>query len=382
MYLLGGAGAGKSWAVAQRIIELFYSEHNRRFLITRKTLPSLKITAYRLIIDLLSRYNIKSYHLNKSELIITYGRNEMLFKSLDEPEKIRSYDTNYIWAEEATDLTALDRTHLRLSLRRETDTTNQMFMSFNPVSEFHSLHKECVEHFDKETMAILYTNWKDNPFLDASYIQDLKELKNKDKTLYRIYTEGLWGTLSNVIYSNYKIISEWPASFDEIIYGLDFGFNNPTALIEIGYKDDTPYKKELIYQTKLTNRDLIKELDRLAIDKTSYIFADSSEPARIEEIADAGYNIHPAKKGPGSVISGIDFIRGTPCFVYSGSTNLIKELQSYKYKEDRQGNVLMGKQGEEPVKWMDHLMDADRMAEWSYKMEVLGPPVGSVYFAD
>jgi len=56
MVLYGGSGAGKSHSIAQRIIQLFYEEDNRRFLITRKTLPSLKISAYQLIIDLLDEY--------------------------------------------------------------------------------------------------------------------------------------------------------------------------------------------------------------------------------------------------------------------------------------------------------------------------------------
>jgi len=374
--LVGGAGAGKSYAVALKIIEKFYTERNKRFLITRKTLPSLKITAYRLILDLLQMYGFY-YALNKSELIITNDRgNEILFKSLDEPEKIRSYDANYIWVEEATDLTAKDHTHLRLCLRRETDvdTPNQMFFSFNPVSVLHFLHKEYVENFDEQTMVIMYSNWKDNPFLDDAYIEDLEGLKDKDKMLYRIYTEGLWGTLENVIFSNYTIESVWPTSFDEVIYGLDFGFNHPTALIEIGFKDGVPYERELLYKTKLTNTDLIKEMNLLGISKTAYIFGDSQEPARIEEIADAGYNIHPAKKGAGSVKSGLDLLRSVPSIVYSGSINLIKELQSYKYKEDKNGNAF-----EEPVKFRDDLMDARRYARWTYKENILGVGEGDVY---
>lgn len=376
MVLPGGAGAGKSYSVAQRLIELFCTEEDRRFLITRKTFPSLRITSWDLILNLLGQYTV-DFHVNKSEFIISYGENKMLFKSLDEPEKIRSYDTNYIWAEETTELTLKDLIHLGLSLRRKTDTKNQIFFTFNPISDLHFLHKKFVEEFDPETTAIMYSNWEDNPFLDQDSIDELLALEGKDKQLHRVYTLGKWGVLENIVYSNYTITSAWPTSFDEIIYGLDFGFNSPTALIEIGYKDDVPYKKELIYETKYTNVMLIEELGGLGISKSSFIFADSQEPARIEDICNAGYNCHPASKGKGSVNSGIDFLRGIPCYVYSGSTNLIKEYQNYKHKEDKQGNAL-----EEPVKWMDHLMDADRMAEWSYKMDILGPPEGGVYVAD
>jgi len=374
MVLYGGSGAGKSHSIAQRIIQLFYEEDNRRFLITRKTLPSLKISAYQLIIDLLDEYRFP-YELNKSDLTIRQGSNEMLFKSLDEAQKIRSYESNYIWAEEPSESSYRDFTHMRLSLKRKTDTMNQMFLSFNPISKLHWLHKEFVELFNSETTAIMHSTYKDNPFLPEENIRDLLDLEQKDYTYYRIYTLGEWGVLENVIYNNYEIIdiNKWPDSFDEVIYGLDFGFNSPSALIEIGFKDGVPYERELIYKTKLTNKDLIREMDALRIDKTCYMFADSSEPSRIEEISDAGYNIHPCKKGRDSVKMGIDHVRSEKCFILNTSVNLIREKQGYKYKEDKDGNVF-----DEPVKFRDHLMDAERMARWTYHEEFTGVSEGVV----
>jgi phage terminase large subunit len=60
----------------------------------------------------------------------------------------------------------------------------------------------------------------------------------------------------------------------------------------------------------------------------------------------------PAKK---DVLKGIDFAKSRKLRVYSESSNLIKELQSYKWREDKDGRVL-----DEPVKFQDHLMDAMR----------------------
>ena len=370
----GGSGAGKSHAVAQTFIEKFYTEKNKRFLVTRKTLPSLKISAYKLIKDLLDIYKLP-YNENKSDFVITNGENEMLFKGLDEPKKIRSYESNYIWAEEPSEDAYKDFTHMKLSLRRYTDTLNQMYLSFNPVSKLHWLHKEFVEDFNGANTAVLHSTYKDNPFLDDEVINDLLGLEQKDAMFHRIYTLGEWGILENIIYTNYDIISpsEWPDSFDEIIYGVDFGFNAPSAILEIGIKDLVPYERELLYKSKLTNRDLIREMEALNIDKSRYMFADSAEPARIQEISDEGFNVWPSKKGADSVSKGIDTVKSNRAKLLNTSTNLIKEKQTYKYKEDKDGNVF-----DTPVKFRDHLMDCERMARYTYDEEMVGSGQGVV----
>ncbi|GAG25261.1 unnamed protein product, partial [marine sediment metagenome] len=138
--IYGGAGSGKSWTIAQFLIfKKLYGEEDKRILVTRKTLPSLRITAYKLVLDLLGKYRLP-YQLNKSEMTISVGSNQMLFKSLDDPEKIQSYEGNYIWVEEATEITHKDFMQLKIRLRRDTDTLNQMFLSFNPIDQFHWLN--------------------------------------------------------------------------------------------------------------------------------------------------------------------------------------------------------------------------------------------------
>jgi len=223
--LYGSAGSGKSYSVAQFFIRRFYRERDKRFLVLRKTLPSLRITAYKLILDLLKEYGLP-YHLNKSEMTISVNDNEMLFKSLDDPEKIKSYEGNYLWIEEATEISYEDFLQLNLRLRRRTDSVNQMYLTFNPISKLHWIYQELIEK-PREDVATLHSTYKDNPFLPEDYIRELEDLKNQDETYYQIYALGEWGVLKNIIYSNYELIDEWLEEFDEIIYGLDFGYKTP-----------------------------------------------------------------------------------------------------------------------------------------------------------
>lgn len=352
MVLFGGAGSGKSHSLAQLFIRRLYEEKNVRMLVLRKTLPALRITAYRLVQDLLAEYRLP-FSLNKTEMLIRNGNSEILFKSLDDPEKIKSFEANYVWVEEATEISYEDFEQLNLRLRRANQAhLNQMFLTFNPISRFHWLNTKLVEG-NRDDVAVHHSMYKDNPFLTKDYTDELENLS--DENFYKIYTLGEFGELKNVIYGNY-VIEDIPEDYGgDLCYGLDFGYNNPSALVDIRVRDGEYYLKEKLYQTRLTNTDLIEKLKDL-VDRDAMIYADSSEPARIEEIARVGFNIEGASK---SVKDGIDFIKSRKLHVDRNSVNLINELRSYKYKEDRDGNVF-----DEPVKFRDHILDAARYAFW------------------
>lgn len=362
--LYGGAGSGKSHSIAQLFIHRLYFEDDMRMLILRKTLPALRITAYRLVLDLLREYGLP-FSLNKSEMLIRNSTNEILFKSLDDPEKIKSYEGNYLWIEEATEITYTDFTQLNLRLRRKNSKNiNQMYLTFNPISRFHWLNTQLIES-TREDIAIHHSTYKDNPFLSKEYVAELEGLT--DENFYKIYTLGEFGELKNIIYSNYVVEDLANIEhYDTVIYGLDFGYNNPNALIEVGIKDNEYYLSERLYETHMTNQDLIGKMKEIIQPRNNTIIADSAEPARIDEIKRAGFDIHPADK---SVKDGTDFIKSQKLHINKNNTNLISELRGYKYKEDKDGNVL-----EDPVKFRDHLMDAMRYAMYSQTKQKPTPP--------
>jgi len=354
--IYGGAGSGKSVATAQHIVYLLLTHPNARILVIRKTLPALRITAYRLILDILYQMQVPFY-LNKSELVIRFNNSEILFKGMDDPEKIKSYEANYVWCEEATEITKEDFLQLNLRMRRANAAgINQMFLTFNPIDAYHWLITDIVQG-NREDVAIHHSTYKDNiRFLSPEYISELENLINQDQNYYRIYALGEPGVLENVIYTNYEITDTWPKGGD-LFYGLDFGFNNPTALVEVCVYDSLVYIRELLYKSGLTNADLISILREILPDG-ALIYADAAEPARIHEIRSAGFNIKPADK---SVLDGIDAVKRHRLFIHQDSQNLIAEIRGYSYRTDKDGRVL-----EDPVKFRDHCMDALRYAIHSH----------------
>ncbi len=69
------------------------------------------------------------------------------------------------------------------------------------------------------------------------------------------------------------------------------------------------------------------------------IYADSAEPKSIAELRSHGINITGASKGKGSIIYGIALLQEKPFSVTARSLNLIKELRSYTWATDRNGQA-------------------------------------------
>ncbi len=359
---IGGKRSSKSYSVSQTIALRFIDEkfRNKKFIVTRKTFPSLRQTAYKSIINHLVEWGF--YHErnhNKTEHTYKYGTNEILFLSIDNPQKIRSYEANYVWCEEANELTQEDFLILDLQLSGKTfqEQPNQIFLTYNPSDEYSWIRK--IET-NKQTK-LIHSTYLDNPFLDNVYVSRLEQLSNEDSEAWKMWGLGEYVTLSSIIYTNWDVVEKFPDSFEKTIYGLDFGFNNPSVLAEINFKDGEIYEREIIYETKLTNAMLIEKMNALNVSKVIPIYADSEDPARIEDIRRAGYSVFGVDKKDGSVVAGIESVKKFKTHILADSINAIEEKKSYKWMSDKNG-VLSDKK---PLKFNDHFCDAERYAIFS-----------------
>ncbi len=349
----GGTGSSKSISLAQLMCCILEEEKGVLITIARKTFPALVATTMKDVINQLIEMEIydEQYH-NKATHTFTHPitGSQIEFMAVDQPMKIRSRKRHYLWMNEANEFKLED--YRQLALR----TSKQIFMDYNPSYQFHWIYDEV--HTKKETV-IHRSTYKDNPFLPESIVSEIESYQSKDENYWRIYGLGLHGIGEGTIYNHWKLVDSLPEKYDRRFYGLDFGFNNPTALIEVREKDKDLYWKEIIYQSHLTNDDLIDKMNDLEIDKSVMIYSDT-EPARIEAIERAGYAIEAADK---DVSAGIDYIKSHAFNITKDSVNLQKEVKSYSYK------LKDGKPTDDPVKVNDHGMDAGRYASLKFTDE-------------
>ena len=363
--LYGSAGSGKSWSIAQFfILEKMLKQRNIRVLVTGVTRPFLKKACWNLFNDLIKKYQIR-VKINLSDLTITYKDNTLYFVPLDDPEKVKSFEKiNYVWAEEATFLSKKDYMQLHLRCRGDNlDGTNQLFFSFNPIDEQH-FFKGLTDN-PPEGTSINHSTYLDNAYLDEANKKDIERLNSLDVTYDKIYRLGLWATPEGLIYNNWDIVKRNTERYDERAWGLDFGYStNPAALVEIRFAGNDIWIKEHIYETGKTNSDLIRMFDGM-VNTTDLIIADSAEPKSIEDIKRAGFNIHPCKKGKDSINFGINGVREyDSVHILEDSINFIREIKSYKWKEDKDGEIVSPPV---PLKIHDHLLDAMRYCVSHFK---------------
>ena len=256
---IGGAGSSKSYSLAQLLISKLVNEENKKIGVCRKTFPALRMTAMALVLKLLKDFSIYTTEShNKTANIYLHRSNTIQFFSLDDPEKIKSADFNYIWMEEANEFTYEDYTTLKLRLRNPTTTEpNQIFLSLNPIDENGWIPTKLIH---EEGVEVIHSTYKDNPFLSVEYIRVLKNLMDEDENYYRVYTLGQWGRLDNLVYRNWKVVDEVPLERQGMAYGLDFGYVNPSALVKVTLSDNQMYIEEVLYRSKLTNADIIEAL--------------------------------------------------------------------------------------------------------------------------
>lgn len=346
----GGASSGKSYGVTQRDIHRCITEPGRNYVILRKIDKTVKTSTFAEAKKVINSWNLQDeFKINKTDqhIICKRNGNNMLFKGMDDPEKIKSitFDNGPVTDirfEEATEFTYEDYKQCRLRLRGEWHRPKQMTLVFNPIS---SLHWAKREFFDipksRERCTILKTTYKDNPFLTKEDIEDLEDFK-KDPVYWKVYGLGEWGVLGNLVFNNYVI-----ENFDYKIYqyknacyGMDFGFNHASTLIPAGFIDGELYIWNEEYVTKHTNGEFIEVIDKSEwFDKENRITAESAEPDRIKEWKQAGYKISPAKKGKGSLKRGIDFLKNIKIHIHrTKAPNTAREFQLFKYREDKDGN--------------------------------------------
>jgi phage terminase large subunit len=339
----GGSRSSKTYSLCQLIIVYCLQNPNKVVSIVRKTFPALRATVMRDFFEIMRDLNIyeKTNH-NMSENIYRFSNGSLVeFFSVDDEQKIRGRKRDLGWCNEANELWFEDFQQLNMR------TEGKLIFDYNP-SESTSWLYELPEN----ESVLIKSTYKDNPFLPESIKRQIEDLKRTDEALYQIYALGEKAISKSNIYSTWQFVREKPLRFENYVYGLDFGYNHPTALVRVYWHEKDIYIEPVIYESYLTTTQLIERFGQLGISKTDDILADYARPEIIAELQTAGYNVSNANK---VVKKGIDNVKSFGVFCQD-DPRLKKEYDNYKWK--KVGDTIT----DEPVKLFDDAMDAVRYA--------------------
>lgn len=358
----GGTSAGKTFGILPVLIDKAARNEGIEISVVAETIPHLRRGALKDFLKIM-KWTGRFFEdrFNKSLLRYEFANGSVIeFFSADDSSKLRGARRDILYINECNNVTFDSYNELAIRTRKE------VYLDFNPSNEFW-VHKELKDEPDSDFLILTY---KDNEALDQSIIDQIEKNKEKAKTStywanwWKVYGEGQLGMLEGVVFSNWKLIDTIPKEAKLLGIGLDFGYtNDPTAIIEIYNYNGQRIVNEVAYQTGLLNSDIARMLPKHVI-----VYADSSEPKSIDEIKRHGITIKGVTKGKDSINYGIDVMQRNEYLVTANSQNLIKELRSYVWDTDKQGNRL-----NKPIDFNNHAIDAFRYHE----METLG--IGSNY---
>lgn len=338
----GGSRSSKTYSLCQLIILWCLQNERKVVSVVRKTFPALRASVMRDFFEVLQNMGLynKEQH-NKSEHIYTFPNGTIVeFFSVDDEQKVRGRKRDIAWCNEANELWYEDFQQLNFR------TTKAMIFDYNPSDSDSWLYT--LPDPDK---VVIKSTYKDNPFLEKSIVKQIEGLKDTDEELYQIYALGEQAVSRENVYRPFEVLSERPDRFTQFVYGLDFGYIHPTALLKIWHWENEVYIEELIYESYLTSADLIERFNSLDVEKNVEIVADYARPEMIAELRTEGYYVLNADK---RVEKGINAVKTTKVYLDKNAKNVIRENKNYKYKK------VAGDLRDDVAKRHDDAMDAMR----------------------
>jgi phage terminase large subunit len=377
--LKGGAGAGKSVFVAQKIIYQMRYRVGYNVMVLRKTGKDNHDTTFAELQKAIRQLGWESeFSINHSkgaeEITCISNENRCIFRGLDDVERVKSVtfktgDLVCIWVEEASEILEADFNQLDTRLRGLGDIPKHIILSFNPIDVDSWLKKRFFDFpLSEDQGYVLETTYKDNNFLDDEYKKRLESYKDTDWYHYQVYVLNQWGSRStarvfhNVVVEVFEVREE---NFSNKRQGIDFGFNHANAYEKLGFRDGELFIYKEVYAKNQLNKAFIENVESEGADKNLLITADCAEPDKISEFNNAGFRITGATKGAGSLMNGINYLIGLPKIHIHKTLcpNAAREFVRMKYRELKDGKIL-----EEVVE-----LDDDTVAAVRYGTEEFHP---------
>lgn len=209
MVFYGGGSSGKSFFITQRYVyKLLKKKMN--LMVVRQTGDTNRNSTFALFVQVIQLWHLESlFDISESNLRIRCKNgNEVIFKGLDDVEKVKSTtfksgELTDIWVEEATECQEADINQLKVRLRGG-KSKKQMILSFNPINVSHWIKRHFVDG-EVAKATVCFSTYKDNKFLSQEDKEALEAFKDIDPYYYDVYCLGKWGTIGKSFFNMEKI---------------------------------------------------------------------------------------------------------------------------------------------------------------------------------
>lgn len=354
----GGRGSGKSTTIAIKIVMLVI-KYRVNALIVRRVGATLRKSVYEQIKEAIAVMGVETYFKctdSRLEIVYKPTGQEIMFRGADDAGKIKSvktskYPIGILWIEELADFMEPGPIDVIIDsvIRAEIGFKYQVFFSYNPPkrkSNWANKRYNSKIAIPQDTFIHHSTSF-DNTYLAAAFFARAREWEAKNINYFKwnYLGEPLGGGLipfNNLTFK--KIEPDLIKTFDNNIQGLDWGFGvDPTVFTRSHFsrKQRKLWVYGEKYETKLHNIHLAKWIKDMQYNDTR-IVADSEDSFRIANLKSHGIRVVPAKKGAGSIESGLEWLDSLEEIIIDPylCPSTAKEFEISEYATDKDGNLL------------------------------------------
>lgn len=361
--LIGGTGCGKTFLLPILIFYKAYEKFNTtgkkiEIIVIAPTHKMLLRNPLKYILNYFNDMGIK-YKLNKSEMTINFEFGVIYLISAESYESMQGIHADLVVMDEAG---LMSKPVLDTALQRLAFNEGQLFILSTPYGSSHWLKTDVYDEHLQGNENILVFNPKssDNPFYPLSEIERAKKMLPKWK--FDMFFEAMFTRPAGLIFELVEYIKPFTLpSGCSYFRGLDFGFNNPNAIVDLAIDPNT----DIVYvigewKRSQTN---IDDLEKVLRKGTGLIYADPAGKDALETLKARGLPISNAKKDVLAGISMLDgMLRSKKLLIFDNLHMLKDELTTYTWMVDKNEQLL-----DRPTKVNDHLIDALRYAIFTYE---------------
>ena len=396
----GGVGSGKTLIgciLTIMLAVLFPGD----YLVCRLFNPELKATTYRTFLEICPPELIVEHRIADQTIKIRSqgGKTStILFRGLDEPDKLRSLNLNAAYVDEMSQVSEEAFTLLQGRLRGK--HVRKIYGTTNPNGHSwlyrYFIKKDFATEDAKRRFYHISAPSTENIHLPDGYVDGMLSTWSTDRIKREVM--GSWDAFSGQVYTDFsrhihvikpfKIPDEWTK-----FIGGDHGFRNPAAFLwtAVDY-DGNLYVYREFYEREWYIDEIVKgnrrpgfqgkgivELSRG--EKIEGVWIDPSTKANRGKDADfttylenmpKDWSLIPANNEVGTGIDRVkQYLRVDPrtnrprLFIFDSCPELIEEIAQYRYEELSAGQTNDKNIKESPVKKDDHAIDALRYAVMS-----------------
>lgn len=358
-WLRGGRGSTKSTYIGEKTIELMKNNPNYCALVMREVGNTLKDSVYMQIkwaIDHLGLTSQFKFTVSPMEITLKETGQKIYFRGGDDPQKIKSIrppEGMYIairWFEEADQLKGMKEIrNINQSTIRGGDRYYTFFSYNVPISNTHWINVEASS--GKPDRIVHDSDYRDVPkqWLGKQFFDDAEWLKQINPKAYEHEYLGIPVGQGLEVFDNLEIreiTDNEIASFDKVLYGVDWGWYPDPFHFGGCYYDSarmTLYIFDEYRCNKKSNKDTANVLlNEKGLTRYDIVTCDSAEQKSVEEYRTYGINARAAEKGPDSVRFGMKWLQSLLKIVIDPikCPNTKEEFSKYQYETTPEGEPI------------------------------------------